>query len=154
LKAALCCFLLTPTSHASLDRSAFSLSHCPKNRSRRRPSETVWQFEQRFGLARDLLADWIDLQYLARRTRCITGLIYFPFLSLAVMILARNHLFDDFPISWTAVAAQVIAFAVIVGSVLSYRSAAENARKAARDRLQGSSQRRATRRRSASWSGY
>jgi hypothetical protein len=51
------------------------------------------------------------------------------------MILARNHLFDDFPISWTAVAAQVIAFAVIVGSVLSYRSAAENARKAARDHL-------------------
>src|SRR6266436_179902 len=35
LKAALCCFLFTPTSHASLDRSAFSLSHCPKNRSRR-----------------------------------------------------------------------------------------------------------------------
>src|SRR5712671_6047194 len=35
LKSALCCFLFTPTFHASLDRSAFSLSHCPKNRSRR-----------------------------------------------------------------------------------------------------------------------
>src|SRR6202521_3126848 len=40
LKAALCCFLFTPTSHASLDRSAFSLSHCPKNRSRRTSSSS------------------------------------------------------------------------------------------------------------------
>jgi hypothetical protein len=30
LNAALCCFLFTPTSHAPLDRSAFSLSRCPK----------------------------------------------------------------------------------------------------------------------------
>src|SRR6201993_1883481 len=35
LKSALCCFLFTPTSHASLDRSALSLSDCPENRSRR-----------------------------------------------------------------------------------------------------------------------
>ena len=36
LNSALCCFLLMPTSHAPLDRSAFSLSRCPKIRSRRR----------------------------------------------------------------------------------------------------------------------
>jgi hypothetical protein len=35
LNSALCCFLFTPTSHASLDRSALSLSDCPENRSRR-----------------------------------------------------------------------------------------------------------------------
>jgi hypothetical protein len=35
LNSALCCFLFTPTSHAPLDRSAFSLSRCPKIRSRR-----------------------------------------------------------------------------------------------------------------------
>jgi hypothetical protein len=35
LNSALCCFLLMPTSHAPLDRSAFSLSRCPKIRSRR-----------------------------------------------------------------------------------------------------------------------
>src|SRR5271165_4024722 len=36
LKSALCCFLFAPTSHASLDRSALSLSDCPENRSRRK----------------------------------------------------------------------------------------------------------------------
>jgi len=35
LNSALCCFLFTPTSHAPLDRSAFSLSCRPKIRSRR-----------------------------------------------------------------------------------------------------------------------
>jgi transposase len=32
-KSALCRFLFTPTSHASLDRSALCLSHCPENRA-------------------------------------------------------------------------------------------------------------------------
>src|SRR5208337_1005643 len=35
LNSALCCFLFTLTSHASLDRSALSLSDYPKNRGRR-----------------------------------------------------------------------------------------------------------------------
>src|SRR6266480_5952928 len=35
LNSALCCFLFTPTSHTSLDRSALSLFDCPENRSRR-----------------------------------------------------------------------------------------------------------------------
>src|SRR5205807_2374112 len=35
LNSALCCFLFTPTSHASFDRSAPSLFDCPENRSRR-----------------------------------------------------------------------------------------------------------------------
>jgi hypothetical protein len=37
LNSALCCFLFIPTSHTPLDRSAFSLSRCPKIRSRRTP---------------------------------------------------------------------------------------------------------------------
>ncbi|MGH7122374.1 MAG: hypothetical protein ACREFP_25850, partial [Acetobacteraceae bacterium] len=35
LKSAPRCFLFTPTSHASLDRSALSLSHCPENQRHR-----------------------------------------------------------------------------------------------------------------------
>ena len=34
---------LTPTSHASLDRSALSLSDCPENRSRRKPRARIEQ---------------------------------------------------------------------------------------------------------------
>jgi hypothetical protein len=47
LNSALCCFLFMPTSHAPLDRSAFSLSRCPKIRSRRTTSwlASVWANE-------------------------------------------------------------------------------------------------------------
>src|SRR5580704_413144 len=48
LNSALCCFLFMPTSHAPLDRSAFSLSRCPKIRSRR-TSEWVPCYPQRLG---------------------------------------------------------------------------------------------------------
>src|SRR5205814_5379162 len=41
LNSALCCFLFMPTSHAPLDRLAFSLSRCPKIRSRRRGRGTT-----------------------------------------------------------------------------------------------------------------
>src|SRR5271169_2646004 len=41
LNAALCCFLFIPTSHTPLDRSAFSLSRCPKIRSRRKTSSRL-----------------------------------------------------------------------------------------------------------------
>ena len=99
------------------------------------PDQTFDKFARRYGLPRGALADWIDLQYLAKRTQCITQLIYLPFLSLAVMILARNHLFDDFSMPWTLPASQAISVAVIIASVLAYRLAAENARKAARNHL-------------------
>jgi hypothetical protein len=99
------------------------------------PDNTVKKFEQRFGLSDDALADWIDMQYLAKRTECITQLIYFPFLSLALIIISANHLFDDFWLPWTVPAARAIALAVVIGSVLAYRSAAEAARRAAREHL-------------------
>src|SRR5258706_11470011 len=58
LNSALCCFLFTPTSHAPLDRSAFSLSRCPKIRSRRRVL---------FGFVRNQGDGWTQaLDYLTR----------------------------------------------------------------------------------------
>src|SRR5947209_3827623 len=44
LNSALCCFLFIPTSHAPLDRLAFSLSRCPKIRSRR---SCVWDSDSK-----------------------------------------------------------------------------------------------------------
>jgi hypothetical protein len=99
------------------------------------PGNTLHKFKQNFGLADDDLADWIDINYLARRTSCITQLIYFPFMALALLILSRNELFDNFSMPWTLPIAQAICLGVIITSVAVYRSTAEAARKIARDRL-------------------
>jgi hypothetical protein len=42
------------------------------------PDTALGVFQGRFHLDRAYLADWIDMHYLARRTRSITRIIYFP----------------------------------------------------------------------------
>jgi hypothetical protein len=79
----------------------------------------------------DNLADWVDLRFLAERTRSITQLVYFPFLALAVLIFSRSPLFDDSAISLTLVIGQAANLAIIIGAVLAYRSTAEYARRLA-----------------------
>jgi hypothetical protein len=99
------------------------------------PKGTAKQFEGQLGLDRANLDDWIDMQFLAARTRCITWLIYFPFLALAVVIVSSNSVLRDFTLSPTLVIPQAISLAVIVGSVLALRWTAEDARAAACDHL-------------------
>ena len=99
------------------------------------PPETINQFSHRFQMKAADLDDWLDMKFLAKRTHCITQLIYFPFLSLALLIVSRSRLFDDFSMPWTLIIAQAISLAVIIGSVVALRAAAENARAVARDNL-------------------
>jgi hypothetical protein len=99
------------------------------------PPKTIAQFQLGLNTDSCYLSDWIDMQYLTRRTHCITRLIYFPFLALALLIVSRSQLFDAFSTTWTLVIAQAISLAVIIGSVLALRSAAENARSVACEHL-------------------
>jgi hypothetical protein len=103
--------------------------------STRWPHKTRMKFEQRFGESDNALADWLDMQYIRLKTSCITQLVYLPFLSLSLLLLTRSHLFDDFSMPWTLLVFHGIIIAVVVGSVLAYRSAAESARKVAREHL-------------------
>jgi hypothetical protein len=100
------------------------------------PSATVAGLKERFNLKHnDDLADWLDMQYLARRTKCINTLIYLPFMALALLIISRSHIFDDFYNPWTLPVAQTISLIVVIASVYAYRSAAEAARTVACEHL-------------------
>jgi hypothetical protein len=96
--------------------------------------ETIWPgttlsiFQGRFHLDGAHLADWIDMHYLARRTRSITGIIYFPFIALAVLAVSRSALFDDFATAWTIVITQALSAAIVIGSAIALRLTAEKAR--------------------------
>ena len=96
--------------------------------------ETIWPgttrsiFQGRFELDGAHLADWIDMHYLARRTRSITGIIYFPFVALAVLVVSRSALFDDFATAWTIVITQALSAAIVIGSAIALRLTAEKAR--------------------------
>lgn len=99
------------------------------------PPATVNKFRTMFGLEEADLADWTDMQYLAKRTSSITYLIYFPFLALAVLIISRSEFFDSFSNSWALIIVQLTSIAVVVGSVIALRATAENARSVARESL-------------------
>ena len=59
------------------------------------PKPTLAAFHARLGVPVQYLDDWIDLELVARRTRCVAALIYYPFIVLSLMILARSAFFDD-----------------------------------------------------------
>jgi hypothetical protein len=99
------------------------------------PKRTVALYQLKFGLEAADLEDWIDIQFLAKRTKCITKLIYFPAVMFALLVVSRSQVFDSFTVIPTLVITQVISVAVIVGSVLALRAAAEQARAIAAENL-------------------
>jgi hypothetical protein len=99
--------------------------------------KTLGKFEQDIGLLdKDgHLDDWIDIQFLWRRTRCVNQLVYFPFLAFTVLIGSQNVFFDNFTFDPALVTLEAVSLAVIIASVLGLRWAAEDARSAACEQL-------------------
>ena len=75
-----------------------------------------------------LLDDWIDVQVVARRTELIAPLVIWPFVVLALLVVARSRLFDNWSLNLPiAVAAGACLLWLIVIAML-LKSAAERLR--------------------------
>ena len=78
-----------------------------------------------------LLDDWLDVQVVARRTAYVSRLVIGPFLVLALLVVARSRLFDNWALTPAiAVAASAYLLWLIVLATL-LKLAAENTRKRA-----------------------
>ncbi|HEY1433520.1 MAG TPA: hypothetical protein VGF39_18100, partial [Stellaceae bacterium] len=99
------------------------------------PTDTVGSFQRRFVLDEADLADRIDMHFLGRRTRSITRIIYFPFIALAFLIVSRSPLFDDFVTPMAIIIIQATSVAIVIGSAVALRAAAERARAVASEHL-------------------
>ena len=84
----------------------------------------------------DDLADWLNIRMIARCTEVVGRLVYYPFIVILLMILARNPWFDDWrwPPSLVIIFGVNSAFALCCGLVL--RHTAEKARRKAIDNLE------------------
>jgi hypothetical protein len=84
----------------------------------------------------DGLAEWLDIKFIALHTQAVGKLIYYPFIILLIMIVARNRYFDNwnFPISLTIIF--LLYFVHAIGCGIMLRFEAEKARSVALDRLQ------------------
>ncbi|MDJ0860628.1 MAG: hypothetical protein QNJ82_00135 [Gammaproteobacteria bacterium] len=89
-------------------------------------TRTVWK--QRLGLEADDLREWLGIEFIARRTEAIGGLIYFPFIVIFVLIISRSTYFDrwNMPTGLAIVIAASALYAVV--AALTLRRSAEHAR--------------------------
>jgi hypothetical protein len=99
------------------------------------PDRTLQTFHTSTGVPVEYLDDWIDLQFIARRTRAIGALIYFPFIGLSLMLLARSSFFDDWYTPPTVLVLATLSIAIVLGCALALRRSAEASRLHAIQRL-------------------
>ncbi|MCK7493891.1 MAG: hypothetical protein MZW92_23335 [Comamonadaceae bacterium] len=78
------------------------------------PERTLQTFHARTGVPVEYLDDWIDLQFIARRTRAIGTLIYYPFIVLSLMLVARSSFFDDWYTPPTVLAVATLSFGIVL----------------------------------------
>jgi hypothetical protein len=99
------------------------------------PQRTLQAFERETGVPAQYLDDWIDLQFIVRRTRVIGQLIYYPFIVLSLMLLARSSFFDDWNSPPSVYIVATLCYAVVLGCVLALRRSAEASRRQTVERL-------------------
>jgi hypothetical protein len=60
------------------------------------PPSTLQKLKAKLRVPAEVLDDWIDLIFVSKRTKCITRMIYLPFVIIALMVLSRSPLLAYF----------------------------------------------------------
>lgn len=95
------------------------------------PQVTLDIFTQRLDIPPELLDHWIDLDFIRVRTRCVSQLVYYPFIVLSLALLSRNAAFDDWNMTLGAGAAMALCVLIMLGCAWALRHMAEKSRRLA-----------------------
>lgn len=95
------------------------------------PNETIKKYKDLYNVDGVYLDQWIDMNVVARRTSCISVLIYYPFAILALLILSHTSLFDYFPPNWPLITLGTAGLMILFVCSLALRWMAEKQRKQA-----------------------
>ncbi|MBS0453655.1 MAG: hypothetical protein JSS14_20345 [Proteobacteria bacterium] len=99
------------------------------------PTSTLVKFEQDLHIPRSYLDNWIDLEFIACRTKCVTRLIYFPFVVLSLFLVSRSAAFDDWYMPVVGIVLAVLGAGVALACAVVLRFSAEASRRYAMERL-------------------
>jgi hypothetical protein len=99
------------------------------------PSGLLKEWKQERGITPQCLDEWLDMRFIGKLTKQVGRLIWYPFIVLFLLIVARNGCFHhfDWPISLYLVFGISAAYSWF--TAFSLRHAAEEARKAELERL-------------------
>lgn len=100
------------------------------------PDETLSIYDKKLWLGQaKLIHNWIGLEFVAKRTRCIGSLIYLPFVLIALLIVSRSIIFANYPPSVTILVSQGISLSVVFACAFMLWLAAKSARDSAKENL-------------------
>lgn len=83
-----------------------------------------------------LLDDWIDVHVIARRSVPIARLVIGPFLVLALLVVARSRLFDNWALTPAIAVGVCFYVTMLIGLTVLLKQAAENTRRRALESMQ------------------
>jgi hypothetical protein len=114
--------------------------HALRERTATWPLSTLEAFEKQLGVPRACLCldDWIDLRYVALRTRCVTRLVYYPFIVMSLLLVSRSWVFDHWSMPASTIVLACVSAVIMIWCVLALRSAAERSREVALERIRDS----------------
>ena len=87
------------------------------------------------GLEPRFIDKWIDLDFVAKRTRCISTLIYYPFILIALVIVTRSTVFANYTPNPKIFVFQGTCLAIVFGCAIALCWAAQAMRNAAKQKL-------------------
>ena len=101
------------------------------------PEGILEQEAVNLGVDKAYVREWIAIELIAQRTAVISAMIYYPFVIVFLMGIARHSYFDrwDFPIGLLVLFGLNAAYAF--GNGLFLRRSAEQAKRAAMEQLKG-----------------
>lgn len=83
-----------------------------------------------------LLDDWIDVQVVARRSAPVARLVIGPFVVLALLVVARSRLFDNWALTPAIAVGVSFYVAALIGLTLLLKQSAESTRRRALESMQ------------------
>jgi hypothetical protein len=96
------------------------------------PPNTLEHYNSRLRLQSELVHDWISLEFVAKRTRCVGSLNYYPFALIALLIISGSTVFANFAPSLTIPIALGISLSAVFGCAIMLSFAAKRARDVAK----------------------
>ena len=99
------------------------------------PARTLQEFSGRYGLPPEVLGDCIDLIFVAKRSKCITTLLYGPFLIIALIVISGSPVLANYGRCIPYIITMAVAVLIVTACGVALRLSAETTRTEARRRL-------------------
>jgi hypothetical protein len=99
------------------------------------PADTLQHFAKKLKLDRRYVDQWVTIHVIGLRTDAVSRLIYFPYIIISLVIVARSSIFDNWSMPISLIIILGTSVAIVTMSAIMLRTAAEYARRKAIWRL-------------------